>query len=103
VEVQTYVLEIKNGKLERTRAEMQYVTPPLERMTSDEYEGEMGRLFMTIPNEFAAFIRHEAYGRGHSSGYEEVVNEARGLVGDLEPVVEAYTKRILSDRSQWKE
>lgn len=55
-------------------------TPP----TREEYEEELEKIVSELPIKLQDFVKGEAYERGHSSGYEEVLNEARILVGKLQ-------------------
>lgn len=93
VKVTVFTQRLERGDIKETPHKLE-VVPYLERMTDTEYKEEMDELLKPLPPEFHAFVRGQAYDQGHSSGYEEVVSIAQGLVHDLEPCVMAYTKRL---------
>jgi hypothetical protein len=94
VACEVFALEIKAGKLERRSAGRKSVMPPLQPMTSEEYRQELAEILEPLPVEFHAFVGGEAWDRGHSAGYEEVINIARDMAFNLRPCVEQYTKRL---------
>jgi hypothetical protein len=47
----------------------------------------------TIPQEFATFLRREAYWRGHSGGDYEIENIMSGLVGEFKDAWQQYQGR----------
>lgn len=59
-------------------------------MDATQYYREMAALLDPVPQQFHGFIESYAYDRGHSAGYEEVLNIAGGLVSDLLPAIKAY-------------
>ena len=61
-----------------------------------EHDDKLNDILNGIPNEFAEWIRSEAYDRGHSCGYSEVECIADSLASDLLPVIKNYTQRIRS-------
>lgn len=73
-------------------------------MTGDEYSAKLEKALEGLPPEFAQFVRGNAYERGHSAGYEEVLGIAQSLASDLKPVIEQYRlsiDRTLSDYGLW--
>ena len=51
--------------------------------TKDEFEAAISSIVEELPDKLASFVRSEAWERGHSSGYEEVLNIARDLASKL--------------------
>jgi hypothetical protein len=90
VKVTVFRMEIQKGKLVRLNAGTYEVQPPLERMTSEEYEVELAEILSPLPEEFRSFVSSKAYEVGHSAGYEEVINEARELAYNLNQAVVAF-------------
>lgn len=63
-------------------------------MDGQEYDARMQELLAEIPEEFRTFVSAQAYDRGHSAGYEEVLGIAQGIVFELVPSISKYTKRL---------
>jgi len=95
VAVELFALEINQGQLKRRKVSNYEVMPYLDSMTADEYNEELQEAIDDLPPEFQEFVRSSSYDRGHSSGYEEVVNIAKEMAGDLLPYVQRYQKRIM--------
>ena len=95
VVVSLFVLQIEKGKLVRRPHPTTYsITPPLERMTPEQYDAEMTSLLNEIPDEFSCYVTSESYDRGHAAGYEECVLIARSMVDGLRPCIVEYRKRL---------
>lgn len=89
-----YELEICKGKIKRSLvSSLRDFTLPLARMTKTEYDEEMQEICSHFPTDFGCFIASEAWDRGHSAGYEEVVNIAQDLKDKLWPIVKNYALR----------
>lgn len=65
----------------------------------EEYPCRLDYILRHLPPEFKSHVSAVAYERGHSAGQEEIDNIAEGMVADLSPVIEAYTTRILKEKS----
>jgi len=81
-------LEKKQDRILREKIEME---------EQKEFEAEQEDLLKDIPEEFKSWIRSEAWSRGHSDGYHEVLAIVRDHAYELLLIVEKYTKRILSE------
>ena len=97
VKVELFRLDVINGQLVRKSCGMFDVTPPLERMTDDEYTEEMNEILKELPKEFRSYVQSAAYDRGHSSGCEEIVSIASEMADELVSCIVAYTKRIKAE------
>ena len=95
INVELFAIEISQGQLKRRKVVNCEVYPPFARMTSEEFAEIQENLVEDLPDEFQAYVRQTAWERGHSSGYEEVAQIVGEMVGDLAPVVQTYTNRIL--------
>lgn len=89
-----YALSIKGTVLERRHIGNYEVRPSLTRLTEEEYSKELSELLEDIPKEFHGFVGKESWDRGHSAGYEEVINIANELVYNLKPAIEAYAETL---------
>jgi hypothetical protein len=76
-------LTIENNSVVRRGECKVSVTPPLTRMTSEEYAVRMVLVLQPLPVAFRGWVEQQAYDRGHSAGYEEVVMLAEELVDGL--------------------
>lgn len=94
VKVEVHRLEIKQGKLTRAKLGTFNVTPPLQRMTEDEYLTELKENLSSIPVEFHGFVEGYCYEQGHSYGYEEVIGHVRDMVHSLGAAIKAYDGRV---------
>ena len=94
IKVKVHRLTIDKGTLKREHPSTFDVTPPLARMTDDDYTRELAEALDGLPIEFAEFVSAKAYDDGHSAGYEEVVSLARGMAYNLKKAVETYNKRL---------
>jgi hypothetical protein len=90
VHVKMFVLKIDNGQLKREEITGYDVTPPMVRMTENEFYQEREELVMELPVEFHSAVNQMAWEHGHSAGYEEVINYLRELVSNLKPCIEKY-------------
>lgn len=95
VAVELFAVEISGGQLNRRKVGNYEVMPSLERMNSEEYNEELAEAIEELPEEFQSYVSHAAWERGHSAGYEEVVNIAREMASDLLPHLQRYQKRIM--------
>ena len=66
----------------------------MARMTEQEYTEAQAELLKDFPPEFKGTLSYMAWERGHSAGYEEVLNELRGLVSDLKEPIQKYGERM---------
>jgi hypothetical protein len=94
VDVVIKELIIKNGEMTRSSGMQFSITPPLERMTEEEFQAEMTEILKDIPLEFSGFISHSSWEQGHSAGREEVASIAREMAGELIQPIKAYARRI---------
>jgi hypothetical protein len=93
--VEVYKLDIKLGNVEKSIMGSVNVTPPFAPMTDVEYKAEMARILSGIPLAFRSFVERDAWERGHSAGYEEVINIASSLASDLAPAIREFAKEIV--------
>lgn len=100
VKIPLYRFQITNGEMKRVFVGTYEITPPLEPMTTPEYEEEMEEICSDIPEEFHPFIRSESWDRGHSAGMEECVSIARDLVYALKPCIARNLVYALKPRHQ---
>lgn len=96
VRVKVMKLKIRNGKLEREFACEHRLMPRLAPMTEAEYIRHLEEAVKSLPDEFRTWVRGTAWEQGHSAGYEEVVSIAESMADELKPVVDVYTRRILT-------
>ena len=94
IKVSVFSLAIVKGKLERRNAGSYEIDLPLHRMTADEYNAELKETLEEIPEEFRPYVSQEAYERGHSAGYEEVLGIAQEMIHNLKPCIVAFEKRV---------
>ena len=47
-----------------------------------------------LPIEFKEYVLSVSWDRGHSAGYEEILNIAEGMTYDLKKVLTAYNERM---------
>lgn len=100
IEVRVEKTVVSDGKVKRVPTFKLQVMPPLARMTEDEYLEAMKEAVSDLPKEFADYVTSEAYDRGHSAGYEEVVSIASGMAYTLLPVVKAFVARLLTEKEK---
>jgi hypothetical protein len=77
-------LDVNDGKLCRHQVKKMEYPLPLERMESEEYNEKMEEILDGFPDNIKSFIRSESWERGHSSGYEEVLQIADDLASKLQ-------------------
>lgn len=65
-----------------------------ERCDQNNYEREMDKELSPLPPSLQSFVRSHAYEHGHSSGYEECLNIARGLAHELEQLLPQLRKEL---------
>ena len=95
IPVDLAILTIDKGKLVRTQITTYSIPPSLERMTEEEYNQEWKELLEDIPPEFHSFIQTDCYERGHSAGYEEVINYAHEMVYNIKGPIKNFEKRLI--------
>jgi len=94
VTVNIYRLCVRNGRLDRVNVSSISTTLPRERMTEKEYLEALTDILNKVPPAFRGFVSAQAWDRGHSNGYEEVILLADNLADDLLPAIKEYRKRI---------
>lgn len=95
VSVELFRLDIVGVAIARRSRGVFHILPPPADMTAAEYEEEMANAVSGLPIEFQSLVRSQAYERGHSAGYEEVVSLAEGLASELQPAILAYQRRLM--------
>ena len=68
-------------------------------MTAEEFGPKQAELIKDLPPEFQQVLCGIAWNRGHSGGYEEVINILRDLVYDFKGPIERFEKRLLEHNS----
>lgn len=68
-------------------------------MDGQDFGQRQEKILEHLPKEFQSYVSSTAYDRGHSGGYEEVLNIAEGMAYDLIPVIKSYTERILKEKT----
>jgi len=94
IKVKVYRLNLREGQVTRASVGEMETTLPFAPMTDAEYEQEMQDVVAGLPLEFKIFVEAQAYIRGHSAGYEEVVAVARSIADSLKPAVDQYITRM---------
>ena len=89
-----YNVTLHMGKTVETFSTNVSFTPPLARMTIQDYEEEMKSITKELPEEFVSFVERQAWDDGHAYGYEEVCNIACNIVSNLMPRITEYNKRM---------
>lgn len=92
--VTVFKITLDRGQAKRAQIGSYECTPPYARMTKEEFDEDLDEALKHLPLEFQQYVSRESWERGHSAGYEEVINYAHGLANDLEEVLKAYHKRI---------
>ena len=67
----------------------------MDMLTFEEID-EQDFILEQVPEEFRRVLYSIAWEDGHAYGESEVLNILKGLVYDLKPAIEAYTKRIIN-------
>lgn len=98
IKVKLFSIEIIKGKLDRMFIGEYEIMPNTEPMTDFEYLEEMKNILSVVPEEFRYYVENEAYDKGHSSGYDEVIMLARSIVWDMTPCIEKYRLRLLNKK-----
>ena len=93
VRVELFRLKIEKGALVRTSLGKFDAMPKVAAMDQQDYNEAMDEAVSHLPDEFKAFVCSQAWDRGHSSGYEEVVNIAQDLAHDLGIAFDKYMTR----------
>lgn len=94
IRVEIHILTIKDGKLTRKLFTNLDITPPLARMTTEEYHKEHARLLLEIPTEFRDAFTIMAGEKANGSGFEEIISALSGLINDLQPSIQAFENRM---------
>ena len=71
------------------------IPAPRPRMTEIEYEARKDEILSQLPKEFHGAIGWQAWERGHSAGYEEVIGCLDEMVDALVKPIKEYTERII--------
>lgn len=67
-------------------------------MDEKEFEQRQDEILKDIPEEFHSAVKWHAWDRGHSSGYELVLNCVAELVYMLKKPIAEYTARLIKNR-----
>jgi hypothetical protein len=95
VDIKVYKVEIIDLEIKLTPYKNLEVEPFTRAMTPEDFALDMEKLLSEIPEEFRAYVRDQAYERGHSSGYEDTYNVAQDIVSGLVGPIKEYTKRLV--------
>lgn len=95
IKVNFFRLVIENGKIKRIPAGSVDTSIPCRDYTNHEFERTQNELLAELPSQFHSYVSSEAWDRGHSSGFGEVIQHIRQMVDGLKPVIEKYTDDIL--------
>lgn len=93
VKVGVYKLEIDKGQLNRRLVKTFEIMPYRERMTQEEYDGELESILKQVPEDFRQYVRDQSWEDGHSAGLEEVISIAQDIVDKIDPCIEKFKKR----------
>lgn len=66
----------------------------MERMSEQEFVVKRDEYLERLPVEFRSRVGYMAWERGHSSGYEEVINILSEMVYQLEDPIREFETRI---------
>ena len=69
----------------------------MDMLTFEEID-EQDFILEQVPEEFRSALYSIAWDDGHAYGESEVLNILKGLVYDLKPAIEKYTKRITNKK-----
>ena len=84
-------LDIEAGQMKRVSPCPFEVTPPLIRMTGDEYTAELDEVLANLPEQFHGFVKEQINDRDYSQ-MEEMLQFAQGFVPPLLAAVREYDK-----------
>lgn len=101
VAVELFAAEVINGELERRKVGRYEVMPPFEPMNEEEYNEELAKAIENLPLEFRNYVSRASWERGHSAGYEEVVNIAQEMAYDLSQCIQQYHSRMIFSSDQF--
>lgn len=87
--------KVVDGELKWVSAGSETVLLPQERCDQNSYELEMDKILNVLPLSLQNFVRSQAYERGHSSGYEECLNIAKGLTYELEQLLPQLKRELV--------
>ncbi len=96
IKIQVYKLVVENGAIAKKYVGKFRHQLPIRRLESHEYEAKLQSILSELPQSFRAFVSNQSWDRGHSSGYEEVLNIAQEIVSELAPAVKEYRQFLLS-------
>ena len=94
VKVKIDKLVLVKGKVQRIHYTGIDVPAPFAPMTEKEFQEELDKELSQIPTEFHPFINKQSWDRGHSAGYEEVLNIAQEMTYELKPCVAKFEDRL---------
>lgn len=66
-------------------------------ITEAEFAKRQAEMLKEIPTEFKPVLAYMAWERGHSAGYQEVLNILEDLVATLKKPLEDYRERVIQE------
>lgn len=90
-----YKQHIKEGKLELEPLGEILAAAPMGELEPERYEELIKQKLAHLPEEFAAFVEHEAWQQGHSAGRLESLSIAVDLGSRLGKALANYQLRML--------
>ena len=91
--VKVYELTIVNGEIKRNFIKTCDVELPFAKLTEAEYEAKLEYILVWLPPAFRSFVSSQAWERGHSGGYEEVLLIADDLTDGLKVAIMEYERQ----------
>lgn len=70
------------------------------RMTEQEFIEEQDQLLLAFPKELRGTFAYYAWEKGHSSGYEEVINYLYSLRSTFKKPIEQLVERVQKEARQ---
>lgn len=95
VPVEVYKLEIQHGRQSRVLQGVYSATVPPCPMDQSEYDVRLTVILAELPEAFRGWAASEAYSRGYSGGYEEVLSIAEDMVSNLKCCLRNYDKGVV--------
>lgn len=96
IKVTIFNLSIEKGQVRRKLYGNLNVPLPLERMTEADYASAIADIVKGLPESFRNYVTNEAWDRGHSDGYEAVVQIADDIAGNLNDAIHNYRTAIVA-------